>query len=84
MQSLLDVYARWYNEHRSHQGLGGLTPNERASGDLPARELPRIEPRARYPILDDGSVRAHGVEIRIDVKRAAAAKQIVVVELDAA
>ena len=49
MQALLAGYALWYNEHRPHQGLGGLTPAEKRSSSVPAREKPRFEPRARYP-----------------------------------
>lgn len=28
----LDLYVRWYNHHRPHQGINGLTPDERALG----------------------------------------------------
>jgi putative transposase len=84
MQRLLDAYLVWYNENRPHQGLGGVTPNERALGGVPARKRPRLEPRARYPVPDDGSVKARVAELRLVVTRAEVAKQLVVVELDAA
>jgi transposase InsO family protein len=84
MQRLLDAYLVWYNENRQHPGLGGVTPNERALGGVPARKRPRLEPRARYPVPDDGSVKARVAELRLVVTRAEVAKQLVVVELDAA
>lgn len=28
MQSELDVYTAWYNQHRPHRVLGGATPEE--------------------------------------------------------
>ncbi len=28
----LEDYAEWFNTHRPHQGLGGLTPDERTEG----------------------------------------------------
>jgi transposase InsO family protein len=84
MQAKLDVYAQWYNEHRPHQGLRGLTPDELATGVTPARKLARVEPRARYPVPDDGTVKARVVELRLEVKRARAARDLVVVELNAA
>jgi transposase InsO family protein len=84
MQSLLDTYALWYNEHRPHQGLGGDTPNERASGGVAARTQPRVEPRTTYPVPTDGSVKARVLDLRLVVRRSTAAKQLVVVELNAA
>jgi len=51
LRALLSCYAGWYHEHRPHQGLGGRTPLEAYSGDKPANEKPRIEPRARWPRL---------------------------------
>jgi putative transposase len=39
----------WYNEFRPHMSLGGRTPNEVFFNRLPANELPRFEPRPRFP-----------------------------------
>jgi transposase InsO family protein len=42
-------YLTWFHEHRPHQGLGGRTPNEVCSGERPANEKARFEPRALWP-----------------------------------
>jgi transposase InsO family protein len=39
----------WYNEHRSHETLGGKTPNEVYHSRPAANEQPRLEPRTRWP-----------------------------------
>lgn len=57
VRALLLAYVGWFNEHRPHQGLAGSTPLERATGVVPAKDLPRLEPRARYPDRGDGSIR---------------------------
>lgn len=49
MHAELQRYVDWYHTHRPHQGLRGRTPSEVFSGDLPANEMPRFEPRARWP-----------------------------------
>jgi integrase-like protein len=41
---------RWYNDLRPHEALGGATPSEVYDGGVPANQLPRLEPRARYPV----------------------------------
>ena len=55
MRAELDAYVVWYNEHRPHQSLRGLTPKERLDGaDLPtpgkSGGSARTEPRAP-PVL---------------------------------
>jgi transposase InsO family protein len=42
-------YVSWYNAYRPHQALGGVTPNERLSGRVPACEGARIETRVCMP-----------------------------------
>jgi transposase InsO family protein len=39
----------WYNEHRPHETLGGKTPNEIYCASSAANEVPRLEPRPRWP-----------------------------------
>ena len=41
-------YQRWYNLHRPHSFLGGLTPDEKRRDQPISRR--RFEPRANYPI----------------------------------
>jgi putative transposase len=45
----LALFADWYNERRPHSGLDGKTPGEVYRGVEPAFQLPRFEPRARWP-----------------------------------
>ena len=49
MRTEAGLYVQWYNEFRPHASLGGRTPNEVYESRTPARNLPRFEPRARYP-----------------------------------
>jgi hypothetical protein len=44
------AYVGWYEMHRPHQGLHGRTPHEVRTGEKPAREDRRLEPRADYPL----------------------------------
>jgi putative transposase len=50
MTAELCLYVRWYNEFRPHAALGGRTPAERLEGTSARQGLPRLEPRARYPL----------------------------------
>jgi hypothetical protein len=45
----LALFADWYNDHRPHSALAGRTPAEVYRGVEPACQLPRFEPRARWP-----------------------------------
>jgi transposase InsO family protein len=45
----LALFADWYNEHRPHSGLDGMTPAEVYLGVESACQLPRFEPRERWP-----------------------------------
>ena len=51
MRVELAAYLGWYNGHRPHQALGGLTPAERMPGERPARDNRRLEPRPNMPIV---------------------------------
>lgn len=42
-------YVNWYNEHRPHQALHGVTPIEVYEAKRPGNRKARLEPRARYP-----------------------------------
>ena len=61
----LDLYFTWYNEYRPHSTLDGRTPMEVYSQvERPANQMPRIEPRERYP---EGS-RCAGVQVPVSGK----------------
>jgi transposase InsO family protein len=63
MQEEVDCFLHWYNHHRPHQALGGVTPFERYAGLPPARDGPRFEPRGRVPLTSKPSSSAP-VEVR--------------------
>jgi len=54
IQRRLDHYRRWYNEHRPHSALDGLTPDEAWSGDALPEPIPI---RSRDPIKPQIDVR---------------------------
>jgi len=85
MRTQLSGYVAWYNAERPHQGLDGITPFERVSGKLPAKDRPRLEPRARYP--DNGVVKLRKRRpkaLRLRLVRPEGASHLPVVRLDAA
>lgn len=41
----LEAFTSWHNEHRPDSLLGGNTPDEVLFDRVPARTLPRFEPR---------------------------------------
>ncbi|MFC1492204.1 integrase core domain-containing protein [Nitrospinota bacterium] len=45
----LELFADWCNEHRPHSVLDGRTPAEVYRGVEPACQLPRYEPKVRWP-----------------------------------
>jgi len=58
----------WYNSRRPHMGLRGATPNEIRRGVRPARDGPRYEVRARYPVRRRTKLRAKkGVILRLTI-----------------
>ena len=69
----------WFNEHRPHQGIGGMAPDEKASGAMPVRDRERLEARARYP--DRTGVSARVRDLALDVAHVGNAPQLPVVTL---
>ncbi len=55
MRDELGSYVTWYNRHRPHQALDGLTPAEMYRGSAPAGRAVGFEPRPRWPAACDGS-----------------------------
>ncbi len=49
MRRELSVYVAWFIEHRPHQAMDGRTPREVYEDRTPANEMPRFEPRERWP-----------------------------------
>jgi hypothetical protein len=49
MQAELARYQYWYNEHRPHSTLQGMTPNERLRCEEAASRI-RFEPRVKVPL----------------------------------
>jgi putative transposase len=45
----LELYFSWYNGHRPHSRLRGVTPDEVYHRRRPAIRAPRFEPRPRWP-----------------------------------
>jgi len=62
MRREITLYAAWYNEHRPHQGLGGMTPADRCDGDESDGHARRAEPRPRWPV-DEEAVRVKRLDV---------------------
>jgi transposase InsO family protein len=85
------AYAGWFNEHRPHRALDGLTPNEVFDARAPARARARLEPRPRYPLGRAPSRCApkkicgkRGVQLRLVVERFQGRKHLPIVSLELA
>ncbi len=50
MREELGCYTIWYNAHRPHQALNGLTPDEVYRGEASPEPDVRFEPRPRWPV----------------------------------
>jgi hypothetical protein len=66
MARLVEGYRGGYNQHRPHMALGGKTPDEVFYGRRSVRELPRYEPRPRFPL---GRPPARGAPVAVRGKR---------------
>jgi transposase InsO family protein len=88
MQSEVDAFVLWFDEHRPHRSLSGATPNEVYEGRPLARDGPRFEPRRRYPLgrtPSSGAPKAvrgrRGARLRLGVRYVEGRKHLPVVEL---
>jgi transposase InsO family protein len=67
MRVEMQLFARWYNEFRPHASLHGRTPDEVYTSQTPARDLPRFEPRPRYPAgAELRGERGDTLELKVD------------------
>jgi len=83
----LALYVDWYNLHRPHDRLDGVTPDEVYYRRRPGCRMPRFEPRRRWP---RGSPRAGpltkvrgrcGQRLELEVTYLAGRKHLPIVEL---
>ncbi len=77
MREELACYMIWYNEHRPHQALDGLTPNEVYRGEVSPEPGVRFEPRPRWPAADNSRAR----RLHLTIKFMEGRRHLPVVEL---
>ena len=56
MRNDVSAYVSWFNEHGPHQSLDGCTPRELHEDRIPANQVRRLEPRAKWPVHQDDAV----------------------------
>ena len=78
MREEVASYATWYNRHRPHQSLGGLTPAEAHDGE--AHSAVSFETRPRWPAYPDEE-RERVRQLHVVVKFVDARRHLPVVEL---
>jgi transposase InsO family protein len=81
LEALLGAYQVWYNEHRPHAALDGRTPAEVYSARPAKRDLPRFEPRPRFPIARARSNVRRVARLELVVRHVGANKLLPIVEL---
>jgi transposase InsO family protein len=80
----LVLFSNWYNRHRPHSALRGLTPDEAYNGVKPANQHSRLEPRARWPVGDSSQAPIageHGAIVRLEVSYHSGRKHLPIVTL---
>ncbi len=65
MRDELGCYITWYNQHRPHQALTGLTPAEVYCREASPEPSIRFEPRPRWPSPPDGHTRAGRLHLTV-------------------
>ncbi len=78
MRKELGWYANWYNEHRPHQALDGLTPAEVYDDTGAPSQVVQFEPRLRRPVASDRRKRAR---LQLVVKFVEGRRHLPIVEL---
>jgi transposase InsO family protein len=78
----MGLYVCWYNTARPHQSLGGATPHEVYFQVARARDGPRYEPRAKWPVSEQVALRAEpGAAVELVVTYLEGRRHLPVVEL---
>ena len=86
----LQLFVRWYNEHRPHTTLAGKTPHEAYYRLFGANKTVRFEPRPRWPVnspcaLPQAPIQGRpGIRLVLQVTYLAGRKALPVVKLRAA
>jgi transposase InsO family protein len=75
-------YQSWFNDHRPHDALAGLTPSEKLAGSAAPRR--RFEPRERYPIPNGDEDVRRCANLELVVSHAHGQPHLPIVELRAA
>ena len=79
MRKDLSAYLSWFNEHRPHQALDGRTPLEVYEGRASATQVRRFEPRAKWPVGHDDTVRR--VRLALSVSYYEGRRHLPIIEL---
>ncbi len=81
----VELFVQWYNVHRPHSSLGGATPDEVFFHRPAARDGPRFECRAKWPLREGVSLRAdQGAAVQLAVTFLEGRRHLPVVELSRA
>jgi hypothetical protein len=78
----VQFFVEWYNVHRPHSSLDGATPNEAYFQTAAARDGPRFECRAKWPLGEGVTLRAEqGAAVKLAVSFLEGRRHLPVVEL---
>jgi hypothetical protein len=80
-----ELFIQWYNEYRPHSWLGGATPHEMYFQIARARDGPRLETRANWPLDEEIMLRdPKGAAVELVVTPLEGRPHLPLVELKAA
>ena len=83
----LAIYGDWYNGHRPHDFIDGMTPDEIYYDQPPANRMPRFEPRPLWPrgspcAKPQAAVRGRcGNQVDLEISYLAGRKHLPIVDL---
>jgi putative transposase len=82
MRREVELFIEWYNAERPHSSLGGRTPDEAYFQTAAARDGPRFECRARWPLSEEVTLRAEqGAAVQLAVTFLEGRRHLPLVEL---